>query len=263
MRTFAVRTLGAFSLTCDGRAVPSPAGGKPRSLLAYLMVHRGRAIARDVLAEAFWPGAPGDSGRGSLKTALWSIRRALRAGGCDADAVVSADAGTVAWTAETVLDADLLLAAAKNGNRAGLDLYRGPFLEGFYEEWVLVERERIEHAYETLLASLLCDADGADFARDLLERDPFNENAYRALIRRDLAVRAVFAARVTYRKALRTFAEAGLEPDPSFTAEFAQLAAVLAIDAGDYNGEPSSCPMCAAPSLAAAASLSRTPKHSR
>ncbi|HEY4440711.1 MAG TPA: BTAD domain-containing putative transcriptional regulator [Candidatus Elarobacter sp.] len=224
MPTFAVCVLGAFSLSRQGRPLPAPAAGKPRSLLAFLVINRGRPIARDVLAETFWPDAPLEAARRNLKTALWSIRRALRAGGCDADALLVADAGTVRWTPDTVVDAEQLLAAAKNGDRDGLALYRGPFLEASYDDWVTIERERIEHAYESLLAALVGGDDGADFAEALIARNPFHEEAYRALIRRLLADGNVFAARSVYRKALRAFAEAGLEPDSSFVSQFAQLA---------------------------------------
>ncbi|TVP78070.1 MAG: hypothetical protein EA352_02640, partial [Gemmatimonadales bacterium] len=59
----------------EGRAVDL-AVGKPFAVLAHLHL-TGEAVARDELAELFWPRSRPDRGRASVRQALWALRKAL------------------------------------------------------------------------------------------------------------------------------------------------------------------------------------------
>jgi len=50
--------------------------GKPFALLAYLMVSN-RPVRRDRLANMFWPNTPPERQRGSLRQALWILKKAI------------------------------------------------------------------------------------------------------------------------------------------------------------------------------------------
>ena len=61
--------------------MPPTSGLRPRSLLAYLLLHPG-PHPRARLAGRFWPDVLDTSARASLRSALWAVREALeRVGG--------------------------------------------------------------------------------------------------------------------------------------------------------------------------------------
>src|SRR3954470_9704513 len=71
-----VRLLGEMALEVDGRPVPLPESGRARALLAWLALNAGMH-SRGRLAALFWPDVLDSSARASLRSAMWSLRRAL------------------------------------------------------------------------------------------------------------------------------------------------------------------------------------------
>jgi predicted ATPase len=127
-----LRTLGGLAL--EGTEFTRP---KPLALMAYLALEGPQD--RRYVAELFWPSA-----RDHMKSLTVALTR-LRQG---AQGAVEADRQRVWTTALT--DAEQLLACLERGEVASaLELYRGPFLNGFYprhqevelEEWVYKTRE--------------------------------------------------------------------------------------------------------------------------
>ena len=80
MRVFELTTLGRVSLTNPAGAVVATLLAQPKRLgvLVYLAVAAPHELVRrDVLCELFWPDAPPDRARSSLRQALAFLRRAL------------------------------------------------------------------------------------------------------------------------------------------------------------------------------------------
>ncbi|HVL98580.1 MAG TPA: BTAD domain-containing putative transcriptional regulator [Egibacteraceae bacterium] len=74
----ALRCFGGLALTIEGEAVDlSSVRPRVRSLLRFLALQEGRAVHREVIAEALWPGAEGDAGMRGLHVAVSSLRRVL------------------------------------------------------------------------------------------------------------------------------------------------------------------------------------------
>src|SRR5215212_2192102 len=71
-----VRLLGAMAVEVDGRPIALPESGRARALLAWLALNPGMH-ARGQLAARFWPDVLDSSARASLRSAMWSLRRAL------------------------------------------------------------------------------------------------------------------------------------------------------------------------------------------
>src|SRR5919204_399256 len=133
-----VRVFGGLALESGGTALDPPAGRRARELLGWLALHPGRH-ARAAVAARFWPDVLDASARGSLRTTLHELRRALGPhGGClvsDRDAVGLEGV----WVDARELDA---LVAAGRAEDA-LALRDGELLAGLESDWVLAERDAL------------------------------------------------------------------------------------------------------------------------
>ena len=75
--TLDVRVLGPLELRVDGGPMPLP-GGKPRALLAALLVSRNRVVSSDSLADAIWDGDVPANFLATMQVHVSTLRRALR-----------------------------------------------------------------------------------------------------------------------------------------------------------------------------------------
>jgi ABC-type oligopeptide transport system substrate-binding subunit/DNA-binding SARP family transcriptional activator len=182
--------LGTLDIRHDGQQLPKPATLKSQSLLAYLILHRHRPQSRDRLVGLFWGDRPERKARASLSTALWHIRR------CLPENYVESDPQTVQFDPESDLwlDVDEFQSHVSQDDVAALQsavaLYRGDFLDGFYHEWVIDERYRLETLFMEALTRLMRGLEATSehhsalaTALRLLERDPLREDAHRLAMR--------------------------------------------------------------------------------
>jgi DNA-binding SARP family transcriptional activator len=72
--------LGPLAVRCDGRAVVVP-GGKPRAVLAALLLDVGELVTVDQLAEVLWGADPPASARVSVQNHVKRLRQALGSAG--------------------------------------------------------------------------------------------------------------------------------------------------------------------------------------
>ena len=186
MPTLCLYLLGSLDVTWDEQVLPKPPTLKSQSLLAYLASHRERAHPRSQLAGLLWGDRPEQKARASLSTSLWHIRRCLP----DEEFLIG-DPHSVQFNPEVDvwLDTEEFIARSANGNtrelEAAVALYRGDFLEAFYDEWVVEERYRLAVRCCEALARLMHrqEAEGQyhaalETAGRLLERDPLREDAH-------------------------------------------------------------------------------------
>ena len=181
--------FGNFELFLDAASLPKPATLKAQSLLAYLLGHRQRPLPREQLMTLFWGERPSHRARRSLSTALWHIRRCL-----SQDDLIQADNRTVQWQGNFWLDVAEFERLAESDEMADLEtaaaLYRGDFLEGFYDEWVIDERYQLHGRLLEVLARLISLYEAHEqpqptlaTALRLLAQDPLQESAHRAAMR--------------------------------------------------------------------------------
>ncbi|MGC9335409.1 MAG: ABC transporter substrate-binding protein, partial [Anaerolineae bacterium] len=186
-----LRLLGGLDLSSDGKQLPNPPTLKSQSLLAYLALHRSRPQSREHLAGMFWGERPERKARRSLTTALWHIRRCLP----DEETLLS-NPHTVQFDPQTDLwiDVEAFEAHAAYDDlthlTSALALYTGDFLEGFYDDWIITVRYRLETLLCDLLVRLMLIQEAADdqeaalsTALRLLNRDPLQEVAHRLAMR--------------------------------------------------------------------------------
>ena len=70
------RILGPLEVVDGERPIPL-GGAKQRSLLALLLLARGRGMATDLLIEEIWNGGPPETARKSVQGYVSSLREAL------------------------------------------------------------------------------------------------------------------------------------------------------------------------------------------
>ncbi len=194
----AIYLLGRPEYRRGNEVLPPLATHKTQSLLAYLILYRHRPCSRDELAALFWSDRDDVHARRSLSTALWRIRRLLGEDRFLADSTsVQFIPAPSFWLDVAEFEKHLAMARQEPEEkravghwREAVDLYRGDLLEGFYDDWCLEERYRLESLYLDALARLVAwyDSQGdagatLTYARKYLARDPLTEHMHLALMR--------------------------------------------------------------------------------
>ena len=118
----AFRILGPVELWHAGERIPT-SGPRQVALLAYLLLHSNRAVSREQLHEALWPGqeAAGAAKRVNVAVArLRAVLEPLRRDGGGAPVLRTVTGGYVLAVAEGELDASVFAREVEHG-RADLD----------------------------------------------------------------------------------------------------------------------------------------------
>ena len=224
-----VRLFGQVSLRLEDEPLPVRVPARALALLAYLLLHRDRPLARDAVAFAFWPDSPEDEARAKLRTHLHYLTRGLLPpeGG---DPWILSDVRSIRWNPAMPVWVDVAEFEERSRDRSqaagAVALYAGDLLAGFDDEWIEVPRARLRDtavsALNTLAQEARAEGDryGAIAAMQrLLAVDPYREDAVRMLIalRQELGDRA--GAVKAYRDfAQRLKADLGVDPMPETVA---------------------------------------------
>ncbi len=197
-----IEFFGWLRLEQEDRIITRFRTQKTAVLLAYLAYYRDRSHPREELINMLWPDCDPEAGRRSLSVALSSLRHQMEPPGVTVGAVIAADRISIRLNSALVMTdvADFesaLQRASQTGDDTAqgrllteaADLYRGEFLPGFYEDWVLAERERLAEsllgALQRLIAHLESEGDfkqAIAFACRALGADPLREQSYRDLM---------------------------------------------------------------------------------
>jgi DNA-binding SARP family transcriptional activator len=221
----ALSLLGGFELRSDGDAVRVPLSAQ--RVLAFLALH-GRPLARVYVAGSLWIDLSERRAAAALRTALWRLSSpAAEAVRCDAQTLALDPRVDVDLAAAARRAHELLGSAGAEPVPGDVALLResGDLLPDWYEDWVLIERERFRqlrlHALEALCRSLTCagrHAEATEAGIAAVAAEPLRESAHRTLVSAHLAEGNAGEALRQYelcRKILRR--ELGLQPSPEFT----------------------------------------------
>ena len=259
--------FGGFHLEYAGDALPPIPGQKPRALFSYLITYRHRAHSRDLLAGTFWPDLPNAKARRRLSHALWQIRHLLEPLPGPVPYLLT-EAGTIQvnpkasywldvaefeelvdWETEQLVDrsedqptelpghqvTDLPMYHSTHlpALRQAVELYTGDFLAGFYDDWVVIERERLREMFLAALSRLVASSkreghydEALRYAQRLAAADPLREEGHREVMRlcyllgRD---RDALQQYDLYRAVLAE--ELGVEPTATTTALYRKIVA--------------------------------------
>ena len=184
-----LRLLGGFDLRVDDACVELPESSQR---LLGLLALRGRGRSRSCVAGDLWPEKSDDRAMANLRSAIWRLQRSV-------DCELVALTPTLVAIAPSVLvdtsevERKLSVIRTATVEQIYADVYRSLGLEllpGWYDDWVLHERERLRQIQFHLLelaTERLCAArwfgEAIDTAHRLVAADPYRERSHLLLIR--------------------------------------------------------------------------------
>jgi DNA-binding SARP family transcriptional activator len=193
-QTAVLHLFGGPYITLCGQRKEVPEGSK--RLLVFVALRRVR-VERSCAAGTLWPIGGELRAAGNLRSALWRLRRA----GID---LIVADKWSLMLSDEVVVDlrvmeewaARLIAGTATRGDLGIMQWHMDALdlLPGWYDDWALMERERIRqrmlHALEALSRNLAHQgrwAEAVEAALTAVTAEPLRESAQRTLIEAHLA----------------------------------------------------------------------------
>ncbi len=231
-----IRLLGQLRVMLDDRPVKL-ATRPAQLLLIHLVLQRETPQPREVVAELLWPASTSENARANLRHALWQLRAAVDgvAGSPTPYLVHTPHAIAFNCRSDYTLDVEILEREQPVWTTAALidaaAAYHGELLPGFYESWIILERERLAVVFERRMSRLLDRLleegrwdDTLLWAERWITLDNAPEPAYRAMMRAYAALGDSSGVMVAYRHcrdALRT--GLGVEPSQATQALVEQL----------------------------------------
>jgi predicted ATPase/DNA-binding SARP family transcriptional activator len=231
-----IRLLGPFDARLGSQPLPRARTRKGQHLLALLALRSPREVQREWLAANLWPDSYLENGYYNLRRELSSLRAAL-GGARDLITAPSPHSLRLEMGTSILVDAHRFDLLVQQGDPASLqeavDLYRGPLLEGWTEEWIEADREARHQTCLRALDSLAAGAVGRQewpeavrWLKRLTALEPLQDDLQRRLIealaRKGDAAAAVMAYR-EYRERLHR--EMNATPSPETTTLFREVQA--------------------------------------
>jgi DNA-binding SARP family transcriptional activator len=200
--------LGRFQVHYGEAIAEGFEGQKVQELLCYLLLKRERPQPRESLASVLWGDVNTSKSKSYLRKALWQCQSALESISADhnlgllhvepewiqinPDAVFWLDIAMfedVYTSVQNISGCELDCQSAQTVCSA-VDLYQGDLMEGWYVDWCLYERERLQHMYLAMVDKLMhyCEAhgeyeSGIDYGLQVLRYDRARERTHRRLMR--------------------------------------------------------------------------------
>ncbi|HET9588053.1 MAG TPA: BTAD domain-containing putative transcriptional regulator, partial [Anaerolineales bacterium] len=217
-----VRLLGGFEVGHNGKSI-TITSRPAQSLFAYLILSAGTFHRREKLAGLLWPDSFEETARNNLRHALWRVRKAIKSASSASylqanDLAIAFNASADYW-----LDVSELEKLDENVSTdeliPALSEYRGELMPGFYDEWVVLEREHLNSLFEHHMArllSLLQDEkrwlDILDWGERWIRLGQKPEPAYRALMSAHAAKGDMSKVAATYERCIKSLREYGMDP---------------------------------------------------
>lgn len=230
---------------------------KVQELFAYLLLSPGKSHPREILADLLWRDALPHLSRKYLRQTLWQLKRALDATlprgspilleidgeqvQIQVSPIITVDVHQFEATAHAVegIESTALTAEQIACMEQAITLYRDDLLMGWYQEWCLIERERLRMRYIDLLQQLMRAHQhrrsyhrACTYGEMLLRYDHAHEPAYRQLmVLYALQGNRSAALRLYHRCAKALQSELDVEPSPATTLLYQHLREGALMDA--------------------------------
>lgn len=207
MSRLSVILFGRFAGVMGGQALRLE-NSKVQELLSFLLLYYQRPHERLQLASTLWEDVPVGRAKGYLRKALWQLQRQLQAGDEVGEAellLVEPDWIQVNDGCDLELDVMRFERAFERSHgtagreldeqqagalQAAVELYKGDLLEGWYQEWCLFERQRLQRMYIIMLDKLVDYGEANEdyesaiiYGMRILKLDQARERTHRCLMR--------------------------------------------------------------------------------
>lgn len=209
MPPLSVRMFGKFCVQRNEKIVNGLDACKLQELFGYLLIFRNSPHPRESLAALLWGDSSTARSKKYLRQALWQLQSALMPQGKRGDRfrILSVEPDSVSlnplaevWLDVAVFEQAFAVVREVAGQHFepalaqtvedAVQLYRGDLLEGWYQDWCLCERERLQSHYLIMLDKLLsyCEAyhkfeTGLAYGLRVLRYDRARESTHRRLMR--------------------------------------------------------------------------------
>jgi DNA-binding SARP family transcriptional activator len=234
-----IEMLGGLRAARGDRVLTRFRTQKTGALLAHLAYYPQRSHLRDALIELFWPDSDLSAGRNNLSRELSWLRQRLEPPDISSGTVIAADRAAIRLNPDAMTtDVAAFEAALQSAERAAspteraphlaeaIETYGGELLPGYYDDWILQEREWLAGRYFQALGQLLAHLEqtgeisqALEYARQGVRVDLLREESHRDLIRLLATAGQPDAALRQYRELERLLKqELDAEPAPTTQA---------------------------------------------
>jgi DNA-binding SARP family transcriptional activator len=267
MDTFDVRLFGRLIIRHENGEPVNLTSPKVQELFCYLVLQRDRPHPRETLLDLFWRNSPVAQARRSMRQALWQLQSTLAAFRpppidrfilastewiqVNPNAKLHTDVATFerAFNPVKATPGDHLSEQQACALERAVELYQGDLLEGWYQDWCLFERERLQNMFLAMLDKLMCYCDaqqiydtGLGYGEQALRHDYSDERTHRRMMRLHYRSGNRAAALHQYQRCVAALRdELGVLPTERTKALYEQIR----VDAVDIPDRPPASPTLA------------------
>jgi DNA-binding SARP family transcriptional activator len=201
--------LDGFALYHDSSQVSVPESGQ--RLVALLALKETR-LSRAVVAGMLWPETSERRAHASLRTAVWRVQRLCSGLLAASTSDLGLTPSVLVDVREVLQNASRLLSRPIQAGSLDFDwpLSTGELLPGWYDDWVLFERERVRQLHLHILEAVAeaLSASGRfgvalEAALRAVQVDPLRESAHRLVMEIHLAEGNIWEALRQYEECSR------------------------------------------------------------
>jgi len=203
-----VRLFGKFHIEWNDNIIEGFDSSKVQELFCYLLLHRDRPHPRETLASLLWDANSTSQSKKYLRQTLWQLQNILPDQSDQSEKpllLIEPDWIRVNPDADLWLDVDDFEAAYKNAHgfqgwqlnaetvrslERVENIYTDDLLLGWYQDWTLFERERLQNMFLSILDKLMvyCEAHGKyetgiNYGMRILRFDLARERTHQSLMR--------------------------------------------------------------------------------
>jgi len=247
MADWEIQLFGEPNIQCHAKPWTKPESAIAQEIFLFLLSHRRTVHNRESLATLLWSECSTEQSKKNLRQTLWRLRS------CDALPVEMKHTLLLAIDKDHIqLNPDIdfridteqfeqiyrdfkarpvIDETSAQRLRDAAQLYRGGFLEGYWHDWCLFERERFQNMYLAIMDKLIewCISqsefdEGLDYCEKILQLDPAAERAHQQMMRlHQLSGNRTAALRQFERCARHLKEELDVNPSASTLAILAQI----------------------------------------
>jgi DNA-binding SARP family transcriptional activator len=200
------RLFGKFAASDGDDALKGLEATKDQELLSYLLIHRNQHHSREALAGLLWSENSTERSKKYLRQALWHLQAVFESGSAAGEKTILVEHDWLklnptnrpwcdvaefedAFAASEGIAGNQLNDTLASTLKKAVALYHDDLLAGWYHDWILFDRERLQNRYLIMLDKLLgyscqrCEYEaGQTYGEMILRHDPAHERTHRQLM---------------------------------------------------------------------------------